>query len=161
MEPDVKTDDVNVIIPDKGDDGKDVVIPNDDTKDKDTNTPPEGSPRWNEIYRKAKDGERALEKVKELENKIKDEKSTIELIQTHNQKLVDSIEKMSNITVASNEDRINSELITKLDTKLNTLRENRIQASKDMDYDKVDELTERSEERRVGKECRSRWSPYH
>ena len=22
-------------------------------------------------------------------------------------------------------------------------------------------LTERSEERRVGKECRSRWSPYH
>src|SRR6266542_3420757 len=23
------------------------------------------------------------------------------------------------------------------------------------------ELTERSEERRVGKECRSRWSPYH
>ena len=24
-----------------------------------------------------------------------------------------------------------------------------------------DELTTRSEERRVGKECRSRWSPYH
>ena len=24
-----------------------------------------------------------------------------------------------------------------------------------------DELAERSEERRVGKECRSRWSPYH
>ena len=23
------------------------------------------------------------------------------------------------------------------------------------------ELAERSEERRVGKECRSRWSPYH
>ncbi len=23
------------------------------------------------------------------------------------------------------------------------------------------EITERSEERRVGKECRSRWSPYH
>ena len=23
------------------------------------------------------------------------------------------------------------------------------------------DLTERSEERRVGKECRSRWSPYH
>ena len=28
--------------------------------------------------------------------------------------------------------------------------------------DKVkDELQKRSEERRVGKECRSRWSPYH
>ena len=25
----------------------------------------------------------------------------------------------------------------------------------------VDLLFERSEERRVGKECRSRWSPYH
>ena len=24
-----------------------------------------------------------------------------------------------------------------------------------------DELDDRSEERRVGKECRSRWSPYH
>ena len=24
-----------------------------------------------------------------------------------------------------------------------------------------DEFTDRSEERRVGKECRSRWSPYH
>ena len=27
--------------------------------------------------------------------------------------------------------------------------------------DIVDILQERSEERRVGKECRSRWSPYH
>ena len=25
----------------------------------------------------------------------------------------------------------------------------------------IEELYERSEERRVGKECRSRWSPYH
>ena len=25
----------------------------------------------------------------------------------------------------------------------------------------MNELTTRSEERRVGKECRSRWSPYH
>ena len=26
---------------------------------------------------------------------------------------------------------------------------------------KLDSFDERSEERRVGKECRSRWSPYH
>ena len=32
--------------------------------------------------------------------------------------------------------------------------------SKDM-VDKIIELYRRSEERRVGKECRSRWSPYH
>ena len=25
----------------------------------------------------------------------------------------------------------------------------------------ISELSDRSEERRVGKECRSRWSPYH
>ena len=31
-----------------------------------------------------------------------------------------------------------------------------------IDLNKMDDLTgERSEERRVGKECRSRWSPYH
>ena len=29
------------------------------------------------------------------------------------------------------------------------------------DYDEVYALWMRSEERRVGKECRSRWSPYH
>ena len=28
-------------------------------------------------------------------------------------------------------------------------------------FDKVGKYTNRSEERRVGKECRSRWSPYH
>ena len=32
-----------------------------------------------------------------------------------------------------------------------------------MDYKKeiIELLDKRSEERRVGKECRSRWSPYH
>ena len=30
--------------------------------------------------------------------------------------------------------------------------------SKDSD---INDIQERSEERRVGKECRSRWSPYH
>ena len=29
------------------------------------------------------------------------------------------------------------------------------------EYDTAREIAERSEERRVGKECRSRWSPYH
>ena len=30
-----------------------------------------------------------------------------------------------------------------------------------LEYEDVDVAAERSEERRVGKECRSRWSPYH
>ena len=29
------------------------------------------------------------------------------------------------------------------------------------DQEALEKLTKRSEERRVGKECRSRWSPYH
>ena len=29
------------------------------------------------------------------------------------------------------------------------------------DFELPDQNGERSEERRVGKECRSRWSPYH
>ena len=28
-------------------------------------------------------------------------------------------------------------------------------------YNKLSKVIDRSEERRVGKECRSRWSPYH
>ena len=30
-----------------------------------------------------------------------------------------------------------------------------------LQYDIMNYVDERSEERRVGKECRSRWSPYH
>src|SRR5256885_17023044 len=37
---------------------------------------------------------------------------------------------------------------------------NRLLANEDIDR-AVKRLFERSEERRVGKECRSRWSPYH
>ena len=35
------------------------------------------------------------------------------------------------------------------------------QASGELDFDEMCEAITRSEERRVGKECRSRWSPYH
>ena len=41
------------------------------------------------------------------------------------------------------------------DTKDNQLLFQSINTGKNL------ELQERSEERRVGKECRSRWSPYH
>ena len=30
-----------------------------------------------------------------------------------------------------------------------------------VNYKNIDKTKDRSEERRVGKECRSRWSPYH
>ena len=40
-----------------------------------------------------------------------------------------------------------------------TIRENNEKYRKSISY--IPESTTRSEERRVGKECRSRWSPYH
>src|ERR1039458_8027022 len=48
------------------------------------------------------------------------------------------------------------------DTEDLRTREPRCQGSGDRwDDGACDELPKRSEERRVGKECRSRWSPYH
>ena len=50
--------------------------------------------------------------------------------------------------------------------KLELSDEEKEQAKQDMSnmleyVSKLNELDTRSEERRVGKECRSRWSPYH
>ena len=36
-----------------------------------------------------------------------------------------------------------------------------VYVAKEEEYDEIPEEVSRSEERRVGKECRSRWSPYH
>ncbi len=36
-----------------------------------------------------------------------------------------------------------------------------MQMDRPLSKDELDSLLSRSEERRVGKECRSRWSPYH
>ena len=43
----------------------------------------------------------------------------------------------------------------------NTLAAFRLAAAMGVDGIEFDTLLTRSEERRVGKECRSRWSPYH
>ena len=34
-------------------------------------------------------------------------------------------------------------------------------SNEEMSQSEIDLIQQRSEERRVGKECRSRWSPYH
>ena len=50
----------------------------------------------------------------------------------------------------------------RLDKTLGFEEENGVpKALLNMPKEKLLELTTRSEERRVGKECRSRWSPYH
>ena len=53
--------------------------------------------------------------------------------------ILDTVEKKMN------------KVLDNLDANLRTIRTGRANAN----------MLERSEERRVGKECRSRWSPYH
>ena len=58
----------------------------------------------------------------------------------------EQLETPEHVKVAVNDDFVEREQFA--DTRLH-------------DGDVVEFLTFRSEERRVGKECRSRWSPYH
>src|SRR3989449_3052513 len=44
---------------------------------------------------------------------------------------------------------------------INAMRQRKIQVLLSTNYYDRNQVQERSEERRVGKECRSRWSPYH
>ena len=48
-----------------------------------------------------------------------------------------------------------------LEDFLRTQGETLIKSGREYRWKEHDSLTVRSEERRVGKECRSRWSPYH
>src|SRR3712207_1023396 len=62
--------------------------------------------------------------------------------------------------VATKDNNLRADLSAALATTANPSTLKRIQYSlKDKDIIKPQDL--RSEERRVGKECRSRWSPYH
>ena len=46
-------------------------------------------------------------------------------------------------------------------TKKNTKRKRNLRKTSVADTTNQKQIKRRSEERRVGKECRSRWSPYH
>ena len=59
----------------------------------------------------------------------------------------------------SNQHRIESKLATS--SEVLNLRLNESPLCMTLFEDEVYEVSSRSEERRVGKECRSRWSPYH
>ena len=48
-----------------------------------------------------------------------------------------------------------------LQAKADELREQMIESAAEANEELMEKYLERSEERRVGKECRSRWSPYH
>ena len=56
----------------------------------------------------------------------------------------------------------NIETLTKMCQEgMNVARLNFSHGSHEEHQNKINLVKERSEERRVGKECRSRWSPYH
>ena len=52
-------------------------------------------------------------------------------------------------------------MIVKMIQDLGKRMEAKIEKMQEMFNKDLEELKNRSEERRVGKECRSRWSPYH
>ena len=54
-----------------------------------------------------------------------------------------------------------SDEASKIIISLNEAKETLLDDDKRSEYDKLLNDINRSEERRVGKECRSRWSPYH
>ena len=71
---------------------------------------------------------------------------------THNTSIDSSIDLKSYIASAK---KTNQELIENAGTQINA------KTSEYMSTGKAFRAALRSEERRVGKECRSRWSPYH
>lgn len=108
----------------------------DEVKKEEKPYPPEGSKRWNDIYKKAKDNER---KVKQLE-------ADIELLREHNKQIAESR-------------KLESEAIVKLNEKTNKdrikeLRVNMKRAEADGDYEKaveyesqIDDLKSQIEQR--------------
>ena len=114
--------------------------------------------------------------VQDLEDEIAGLETRMENLQN------DLIEIDKVISAKKQEIEKSGELIKKYSEQLNNVRNNREYdaLNKEVEFQKLEielqnkkireaqtsrhekeEMAERSEERRVGKECRSRWSPYH
>ena len=70
-----------------------------------------------------------------------------------------SREQIRNIAIIAHVDHGKTTLVDFLFRQTGTFRANEQVQERAMDSGDLER--ERSEERRVGKECRSRWSPYH
>ncbi len=104
-----------------------VNIEDDNKEDSKGNTPPEGSLRWNDIYYKAKEGER---RVKELETDLLN-------MRKHNEDLSEVL-KVS--IIKDDNSQPNDKDILK------ELKLERSKAAKDLDWDKVYELDDKIDE---------------
>ena len=82
----------------------------------------------------------------------------------HDELFIRIIEKLLPIVEANNEPRkviVLSDVLFSFDGMSETALTFKIKALKKLGQKAYAQSVYRSEERRVGKECRSRWSPYH
>ena len=89
----------------------------------------------------------------------------VKMIQNHGKKMEAQIEKIQEMfnkdleELKSKQTEMNS-TVTEIKNTLEGIN-SRITEAEERISELEDRMVERSEERRVGKECRSRWSPYH
>jgi hypothetical protein len=95
--------------------------------------PPVGSERWNEIYWKAKEGERAIEELKSLKSESAATKELIEAMKAHNAELV------ATLRGDVEADQQKSE-IEKVEKEISDLRGLKRQAVEKADFARVEEI---------------------
>lgn len=107
-------------------------------------SPPEGSPRWNEVYKKMKDFERDLDNERKEKQNLKE---LVDEMKAFNQKLSSSLESQTEaiVGIASSKSKNNFE-----DT-LKQLKTEKREAMENLDYDKVDFLEDKIFELKMSK----------
>jgi|TARA_Y100000310_G_scaffold186140_1_gene186170 hypothetical protein len=88
--------------------------------------------RMNQIYGKMKEAERKNEEFS----------STIDTMRQHNDKMLAAMERMSEAQEAGEDRRAANDELKSIDLQIKELKEARTEASKDEEFDKVDELSD-------------------
>lgn len=114
----------------KLDEGMDVKIDPRDT------SPPEGSPRWNEVYKKMKDFERDLESEKKEKQNLKE---LVDEMKAFNQKLSSSLESQTEAIVGMTSFKSKDSF----EDTMKQLKAEKREAMENLDYDKVDILEDK------------------
>lgn len=96
------------------------------------------SPRWKEVYKKYKDGEREIADLKEKLQSMEGRPNQSEALLEHNRQLAEAIEKLSSTLDKSSE----ADVLGSLEDKLAELRADKRKAREALDYDKEDALDE-------------------
>ena len=119
-------------------DEKDVKPTDTDDKDKGKGGPPVGSERWNEIYWKSKEGERAISERDLLRTELASNKSLIQEMSKHNQMLTDAVNKI----VGAADDKAAASNVDKIESRISELRAEKRAAREKADYASEDRIDE-------------------